>query len=165
MFRFITKFILFLSSYCFLYILIGVKNYQNELIYYSSFGLVVISIILVLNILHKAHKRADKIITIKEIDNDNSNNLTYLLTYIIPFLAVEITTLNDIIIQFILFVFIGFLYVNSSMLQINPTLNLLGYKLYKIIDKNNDKYYLISRERVKKNTQVKVYKESPLLIT
>lgn len=164
MYKFITKLVLFLSSYCFLYLLITIRNYNNEYIFYSGIFLIAISIVLVLNIVKQSQKRADEIIVIKSFENENSNNLTYLLTYIIPFLAISITNWNDIIIQIVLFIFIGFLYMNSNMLQINPTLNLLGYKLYKIVDIDNNRYFLITKNKVFIKKKLKVYKEDNMVI-
>ena len=68
---------------------------------------------------------------ITEIQNRNSEAISYIGTYIIPFLFQDYSKLTDTLSIGILLVVIYFIYVNSSLILINPVLN-LRYSLYDV---------------------------------
>lgn len=65
------------------------------------------------------------------IDNRNNETVSYLATYIIPFLFQDFSDVIDIVSVVIIFLMIFGLYVNSSLIVINPILN-IKYALYEI---------------------------------
>ncbi len=68
-------------------------------------------------------------VTIKDVENRNSDSISYIGTYIIPFLFQDYSSLIDIFSIVILLGVIYFIYINSNLLLINPGLN-LWYSLY-----------------------------------
>lgn len=70
-------------------------------------------------------------VKIKDVKNRNSDAINYIATYLIPFLFQEYTAFPDILSIIILLVVMYFIYTNSSLLLINPTLNLF-YSLYEV---------------------------------
>lgn len=69
---------------------------------------------------------------ITKIKNENYEYLTFLTTYIIPLICIDLTSLRYIIILLILLTVIGYIFVKMDLYYGNPTLALLGYRLYKI---------------------------------
>lgn len=91
-------------------------------------------------------------ITVKKIENRNYEHLTFLSTYIIPLIAFDLTKIRYAIVLFLLLVAIGIMYVKTNMFYTNPTLALLGYKIFKVNATfrtgNEEEIIIISREDV-----------------
>jgi hypothetical protein len=75
--------------------------------------------------------------------------MAYIVTYIIPFLAIPFGGWKEGIALSIFFVVIGILNVNSNMIHINPMLNLSGYHLYEVTLENGDVHSLVTRRRIR----------------
>ena len=171
-FRFGTKILLFLSSYCFLYLLLFIKFFNYTDLSFKNFllnniisiSLLILILVLIISIkfLFKEleDSKSDVIIIEKEI-NYNENNMLYFITYILPFIF-PFTEIREILIYFLIFTFIGIIYINSNMFQINPTLNLLRYKLYNIKTKNGKSLFLITKREIELNKKIKVYKDKDI---
>lgn len=71
------------------------------------------------------------------VKNINNEYLAFLTTYIIPFVLVDFSSQRQVIILIILLIVIGAIYVKTNMFYSNPTLALLGYKIYEF-DTNAD---------------------------
>ncbi len=69
-------------------------------------------------------------VTIKNITDKSSETINYIATYIIPFIY-DVQSDFDMAVMLFIIVIIYFIYVNSSLLAINPILA-LGYGLYEI---------------------------------
>jgi len=71
-------------------------------------------------------------IIVKRVENKNYEHLTFLTTYIIPLIAFDLTKIRYSIVLLLLLIAIGMMYVKTNIFYTNPTLALLGYKIYKI---------------------------------
>lgn len=69
---------------------------------------------------------------ITKIKNLNYEHLTFLTTYIIPFICFELGDVGDTIIFSFLLIVIGAIYVKTNLFYSNPTLALLGYQIYSV---------------------------------
>lgn len=96
--------------------------------------------------------------TIKSIKNENYEYLTFLTTYIIPLICIDLTKPRYVLILVILLVIIGFIFIKIDLYCGNPTLALMGYRLYRAeiqeIDAP-DGVILISKDRLNKNSCIK----------
>ncbi|MGN7410612.1 anti-phage protein KwaA [Sporosarcina sp. SAFN-010] len=81
---------------------------------------------------YKLSGSQQNIIIVKKIENKNYEHLTFLTTYIIPLIAFDLTQIRYSIVLLLLLIAIGMMYVKTNMFYTNPTLALLGYKIYKI---------------------------------
>lgn len=70
-------------------------------------------------------------ITIIDIENKNSESISYLFTYLIPFVFQDLSELTNVFSVTVLLVVTFLIYSNSSMLLINPTIS-VKYSLYMI---------------------------------
>jgi len=86
------------------------------------------------------------------VEKRDENVVSYIASYLIPFVTFPLATLEQTI---AISIFIGVLlvlYVNSNMIYINPMFNLVGYHLYEItIDSDDMPHYLIARRLIKPN--------------
>lgn len=92
-------------------------------------------------------------IKIRKIESKDYEHLTFLSTYIIPLIAFDLTKTRYSIVLIVLLVAIGIMYIKTNMFYSNPTLALLGYKIYKIDatfrTKDEVGIIIIARESVK----------------
>ena len=68
---------------------------------------------------------------IQSIKNVNYEYLTFLTTYIIPLICIDLTKIRYIIVLGVLLIFVGLIFVKADLYCGNPTLALMGYKLYR----------------------------------
>lgn len=83
--------------------------------------------------------------TITKIEDQNYEHLTFLTTYIIPFLRVKLEG-RDMLITILLLIIIGAIFVKTNLFYKNPTLALLGYKLYKVDTEKSSNLIFISKD-------------------
>jgi len=85
-----------------------------------------------------------------KVHNCNSDYMAFLATYIMPLIFLNFASDREMVIIFLLLVFIGIMYVKTDMFLSNPTLALLGYKIYKIqTDNENIQGIMISKSEIK----------------
>ena len=65
-----------------------------------------------------------------EVENKNSEHLVFLATYVIPLVGFGLDTARQIINLNITLVILGLIYVRTNLFYANPTLSLLGFKVY-----------------------------------
>jgi hypothetical protein len=71
--------------------------------------------------------------------------MSYIVTYLLPFLAVKLNDPTDLISLGIVFAVIGLLYVNSNMIHTNPVLNIVGYHIFEIEDSDGKTTALVCK--------------------
>ena len=82
------------------------------------------------------------------VENSNYEYLTFLTTYIIPLVCFDFNNVKYIIAFILILIITGIIFVKMDLYISNPTLVLLGYKLYKIRLKDyNDVFTVISSNK------------------
>lgn len=167
----IAIFVLFLTSYIplfglliirqikqnFVFLNFGGFNKESIIIAFEKFGLSYlfflisifgyIGIKFLLDNLEK-RKTNGELVKIIEVENKNSESISYISTYIIPFIFQDTNNLFDIASIFIVLTIIFFIYTKSNMIVINPILS-ITHTLYQIdYNKKNKskKALLITKE-------------------
>ena len=69
---------------------------------------------------------------IGSIKNENFEYLTFLTTYIIPLICIDLNNVRYIFVLGILLILIGSIFIRMDLYYGNPTLALLGYKLFRV---------------------------------
>ena len=142
--------LLFISSYFPLAVIFCILLWQTHLLWAVIILLIGISglVILFLYFLLIVPRRAKSHETITELNRHDGDVLSYVASYLVPFVSLDLTGAQ----LWAVIVFLAVLliiYVNSNMIYINPMLNILGYHLYEIkIAKNETSFYLLTRQRV-----------------
>ncbi len=145
----IHKWILFLSSYIPLYILLIIKdvvyrielyglgrlkrfyiiNSVNDIMIVILFLITILSFIYLLKMIKGV--KGNTYILVQEIKDETSSNfLNYISVYLLSCIGLSIGTFTDIVTLLIVMMIIGFIYVRSNMIYINPILNVLSYNIY-----------------------------------
>ncbi|HIF9136494.1 hypothetical protein KFZ67_05985 [Photobacterium damselae] len=69
---------------------------------------------------------------IKECESEDYENLTFLATYIIPFAGLSFDSTQKVFAYIVLLSVIGIMVIKTEKYYANPTLAILGYKLYRV---------------------------------
>lgn len=97
-------------------------------------------------------------VKIKDIQRRDAEAMSYIVSYLIPFLAVPFNGWEQGFALAIFFLVLGVLYVNSNMIHINPMLNLAGYHLYEITLEDGAVHSLLTRRRILRGEKLSVIK-------
>ena len=90
--------------------------------------------------------KGNPIFTISKISSEHKEYVTYLGTYILPFVALDTKTIFDIIAIVFMFLTIGFIFSKTNLIYTNPTLAFFGYDIYEVEDTAGNKYDCISKD-------------------
>jgi hypothetical protein len=71
-------------------------------------------------------------VQIQHIESKQSDPLAFLASYFIPLVSFQMDNLRHNVVLLGLFVVIGVMYVKGDLFHMNPTLLLLGFKMYSI---------------------------------
>ncbi len=94
--------------------------------------------------------------TIKTIENISNNHLSFLATYILPFVTFDFKDGRNWIILTFMLVIIGIIYVKTNFFYTNPTLSLFGVFVYFITFEGDDNRIIaISRRKLKPTDIIK----------
>lgn len=100
---------------------------------------------------------------IVHVENIEYEHLSFLTTYIIPLVCFSFDNVRYIIVLFILLVVIGLIYIRTDLFYANPTLAVLGFRIYKISGKFRNQeiregVILITRQELKVDDYIKYIK-------
>ncbi|HWU97027.1 MAG TPA: anti-phage protein KwaA, partial [Oxalicibacterium sp.] len=88
----------------------------------------------------------------------NYEHLTFLTTYIIPLICFNLTSERYLIALALLLVVIGIIYVRTDKFYANPTLAVLGFRLYsaKVTRRTGEqvKVTLITKDHIKEGDKI-----------
>jgi len=101
----------------------------SVLISLSIFGVVGLKIFL--SNVKRRCQTSGRTVKILDIENKNNESISYLFTYIIPFVFQDLSIISNVVPIAILLIVTGLIYINSSMILINPTISIY-YTLYQI---------------------------------
>jgi len=88
--------------------------------------------------------------TIKSVENISNNHLSFLATYILPFVTFDFVGFRNWFLFLFMIVVIGIIYVKTNFFYTNPTLSLFGVYVYYIaFDGDENKIIAISRKKLK----------------
>ena len=89
-----------------------------------------------------------------ESKSESYEHLTFLATYIIPFVGFNFDSFPRLLAYLSLIVIIGMIFIRTGMYYANPTLALFGYKLYRITlaDQNNHYEGITDRKSTRLNS-------------
>jgi len=141
-----TRLILFLSSYAPLFLIIAMRGWRESR--HIAVGLIVVavlSLVVLFVFLRAAQKLSAGKVVVSSVTSRDGDVMSYIVTYLLPFLAIKLNDPTDIASLGVVFVVIGLLYVNSNMIQTNPVLNIVGYHIFEIEDSDGKTTSLICK--------------------
>lgn len=85
--------------------------------------------------------------TLQDVRERDSDALSYVVTYLVPFVGATAETTRERVAYLLLFAVLAILYIRASLFYVNPLLNLSGYHLHEAT-RSGRVVVLISRHRV-----------------
>ncbi len=144
-----TRIMLFLSSYLPLSLIFFLLFLDNSVLL-ASFSLLagISGLVWTLLYLKKANKLVPSREEVAEVSKRDSEVVGYIVGYLVPFVTVPFESLAQALALSVFVLVICFIYVNSNMIYLNPTLGLLGYRLYEVTLEGGGTHFLVTRSRV-----------------
>ena len=140
------RIILFFSSYAPLFLIIAMRGWRDSRYFAVTLVAVsVASVIVLFLFLRIARKLAADRIKVDSVASRDGDSMSYIVTYLLPFLAVKLNDVTDVGSLGVMLLVIAVLYVNSNMIYTNPVLNIAGYHIFEIHDADGKASALISR--------------------
>lgn len=123
--------LLFLSSYAPLFaigLLLSTKDIGTATVVYAILLAAGLLAVLVVVALFDQRQAVD--IEIRGLTAQGEGTAGYIASYLLPFVFSEFSGWQDVVAVTVFIALIGIVYVNSSMIHLNPTLALAGYTVY-----------------------------------
>src|SRR6266403_1444006 len=137
----LTRLLLFVSSYfplAAIFFVLFLKNHPLSAIAVLAVGtLGLIGLAIYLRVVNRLSAISVKI---KDVQRRDAESMSYIVSYVIPFLAVPFNGFEQGIALGIFFAVLAILYVNSNMIHINPMLNLGRYHRIEKLRKEYEAY-------------------------
>lgn len=155
------KWLLFITSYVPLYLLLflnnlGIKEWSDWIKFnilrqafgknlYFNWVMIILSVCSVVILICFGLLKSNSSIKYQSgtIRNSSGDILNYFITYLFPMLSMDINSSGSIIVNCLVFWLIGLLYVEGNMLYLNPMLILFRYHVIQMGDK-----VLITRKNI-----------------
>jgi len=146
------KWLLFITSYVPLYLLLILvnleiknwydwKNFEilkqafcNHLFFNMTMIILSICSVIILICLNLFKSNEYVKCHVKDIKNNSGDILNYFITYLFPLLSMDINNSCSVIVNVLVFLIIGILYVKGDLLYLNPMLLLFRYEVVQIKD-------------------------------
>lgn len=152
------KAFLFLSSYLPLWLVLAVVNCKQ-----LGVGVVVPIVLAVLGaigivwLVREVRTTAPTPLTVGRVERNDLESVTYVLTYLFPFVGNLLGDQSTAIDLAILFVFVLAVYVRADLFYINPVLVLLGWHVYRVEDSEENELVLLAGPKpLKKGAELRV---------
>lgn len=155
----IARLLLFLSSYFPLALIFFLILIENER--WIAVGILTIGVIGLIGMsvyLKMAYSLGPMQIKVATIQRRDGEAMSYIVTYVIPFLSIPFGGWKQGVALSIFFIVLGILYVNSNMIHINPMLNLAGFHIYEIVLDDGSIHSLLTKRRIVRGEELRVIK-------
>lgn len=128
--------------------------------------LAVVSVLALLVFMGQAKRIRPNSIAVADVRQKDSEVLSYIVTYLVPFLAVDKTKPEQAVAMVGLFILICLIYIQTSMLYVNPVLTILGYNLVEVTTDRKDTMMALTSRKLRPGDTANVSKmgESILLV-
>lgn len=161
----ISRTIMFISSYFPLYIIIIILYFsklfkglmeKNIILLIFTILLVILILVSVVSIILLKQGQGTREKVISNLENPDDTVLSYIMTYIIPLVTNGDNSNEVYIVNVILFVLIGYIYLRLNLIYLNPLWAIFGYLIYR---DSNRKIVItnISREELRHIEKLKGY--------
>lgn len=160
----ITDVLLFLSSYAVMFGALALRFDSPKWLRWACVGLCVAGALSAAYIVTMQRRLAPEYATIKEVDDRGADVSGYLATYLLPLVVISAPNINDIVAYTMIFATMGVVYVRSRLIQVNPTLYLLGFRLFYILSEDGFAGYLLSRREPSIGDRLRIVQRDRLLL-
>jgi hypothetical protein len=171
--RKIVQILLFVISYTPLYLILLFQNFNDNfkdsstnnfigvkaavklnIVSVSLLLLIIVSTSLYFLFFSIVSKSAGERFKVAEIKNNHAEHLSYLATYILPFVGLKFDSWQSLVATIALFYVLGHIYIKTNLILTNPTLTFFGYSISRIVDNAGNTKLLIHKGKIKKDEEM-----------
>lgn len=97
---------------------------------------------------------------VSNVTNESHEHLEFLATYVMPLVFTDVTSKRTVINLFLMITAIGAIYIKTNKFYSNPSLAILGFKIYKgtIHDRGERNVVIITRSTIESNSLIQYIK-------
>lgn len=155
----LTRLMLFICSYLPLALIFFLLFLDNSIVLsIISLLAAVTGLIWALVYLRKANRLIPVREEVQEVSKRDSEVMGYIVGYLVPFVTIPFENIRQALALGVFVLVICFIYVNSNMIYLNPTLGLLRYRLYEVTLVGGGSHFLITKGRVVRGQVLSVVK-------
>lgn len=145
----LARLLLFLSAYSPLMLILAVLLIDRYWLVPVALCLIsLVSVLAMFSIVHSFRSDAALPLQINGLQRRDDQVVSYLVSYIIPFLAVPFDGIQKGVGLAIFFLILGILHIRLNLIYVNPVLALAGYRLYEVTSEGGGTHSLITKQRV-----------------
>lgn len=145
---YLIRVLLFCSSYIPLVIIFSIRSYHDNIFFIPGLVIASLLFLILLLVILISRKLAPMPLNLTKVEYKSSDLLTYMFSYVFPFLNIDFSSRIDILCIGVFFVMLALVYVNSNLIYINPMLSVMGFRLYQVTDSNDNTYVLIIQREI-----------------
>ncbi len=153
---------LFLSSYFALFVALAVR-FDTLSLRIACGSIAAMGLAATFYIVGFQRKRSSHIIRLTAVDDRGPEVSGYVATYVLPLVVIGEPHWNDIVAYSIVLAAIGVIYVRSRMIQLNPTLYVLGYVVLEVATEDGFRGYLVTRQEPTVDDCLEVHRRDNVL--
>lgn len=153
----LTKPLLFLSSYAPLFVMLAIRFDDSTLRIWCALIAVAgaIALPVVMSLQRKGFPGEH---TIVSVQTGGTGASSYLAGYLLPFLTVSRPTTIDLVAYGVFLLVALLVHLRTEIIQVNPTLFIFGWRIYGFTDSKGLQGHIISKKRVVAGDTVKAHR-------
>jgi hypothetical protein len=137
---------LFLSSYAPLFALMAFQSRHSTVDFWLLIAACVVGLVGLGIVMTALSRSSDAVsIEIATIFPKDNEVVSYIATYLLPFLGVDLSDTDSAIVFWSFMLILCVVYINSSMIFVNPLLSILGYRTFDVVDLQGNRYAVLTR--------------------
>ncbi|MCU7064282.1 hypothetical protein K7R09_20980 [Serratia ureilytica] len=129
----------------------------KNVVFISSFAMITSGVFIFLYLLFSFNSGWSVGCTISDVKNESHEHLEFLTTYIMPLVFTDVNSKRTMLNLLIMIVAIGMIYVKTNRFYSNPSLALLGFRIFKanINDRGTKEFVIICHGEIDNNSRIK----------
>ncbi|SFQ98921.1 hypothetical protein SAMN04487773_0882 [Enterobacter sp. kpr-6] len=136
------------------------KITPKNIVFISSFVMIIAGFLIFFYLLFSFNSGWSVACTVSEVKNESHEHLEFLTTYVMPLVFTDVNSKRTMLNLLIMIVAIGMIYVKTNRFYSNPSLALLGFRIYraKINDRGIKEFVIICHGDIDNGSTIKYIK-------
>ncbi|GAS72756.1 hypothetical protein NGUA41_00760 [Salmonella enterica] len=136
------------------------KITPKNIVFASSFIMIIAGVLIFLYLLFSFNSGWSVVCTVSDVKNESHEHLEFLTTYVMPLVFTDVNSKRTMLNLLIMIVAIGMIYVKTNRFYSNPSLALLGFRIFKakINDRGTKEFVIICHGEIDDNSNIKYIK-------
>lgn len=136
------------------------KITPKNIVFISSFIMIIAGFLIFLYLLFSFNSGWSVTCTVSDVKNESHEHLEFLTTYVMPLVFTDVNSKRTMLNLLIMIVAIGMIYVKTNRFYSNPSLALLGFRIFraKINDRGIKDFVIICHGEIDNKSIIKYIK-------